>query len=133
MPMIYVAVTPSSVWIVLILAGLAVLVMQRPKGSTVHNVALIIAIAQAAVAFLAIWATADYAIGSLACMVGYTGSQIMVMVLLAVIGTLATFLLAARQATVRLLAKRKGFTAAFAILQLLTLGATYRSALVCTV
>jgi hypothetical protein len=133
MIMLYVAVTPPVVWVTLIIAGLAALVTLRPKGSIVHAAALILVIAQAAVAFTALWATADYPIGGLACLVGYTGSRVLVMVLLALIGTLATFLVAARQATVRFLAERKGFTAAFALLQLLTLGATYRSALLCTV
>lgn len=133
MIMIYVAVTPSFVWIALIIAGIGVLVLQRPKGSIVHSAALILTIAQATVAFAALWTTADDPISNLACLTGYTGSRFLVTVLLAVVGTLATFLLAARQATILLLAQRKGFTAAFAILQLLTLGATYRSVLLCTV
>lgn len=131
--MLYVAVTPLIVWVALIIAGIAALVMLRPKGSIVHNLALCLAVAQAAIAFAALGATASDAIGGLACLTGHTGSRLLVMVLLAVIGTTVTFLLVARQATVGLLAKRKWFTAAFVILQLVTLGATYRSALLCTV
>jgi len=131
--MLYLAVTPFAVWVVILLACLAVLVLRRPQGSFIHTAALLLAIIQCVIAFMALGFTQRDSIGGGACLTGFTGTRLLIVVLLAELGTLVTFLLVDRQTTLALLRREPAFTGAFAALQFLTLAATFRSALLCTV
>ena len=133
--MIYVAVTPPLVWIVLLLmaAGWAVVALRSDKGVRFPAVPIAIVALQIGLALAALAFTAERSISSAACLTGIIGSQGMMAFILALVVTAVVLLVAKGRAFLAEARGRGAVIASFAAVQILVLLVLMRSAVLCTV